>query len=49
MPSGSSLTPPQLRLHVLERGDRAGECGEFDQHDVAGADENARNEIDALL
>ena len=43
------LDPNQFCLHVLERRNRTCERWELDQHDVARTDQNAGDEIDALL
>ena len=39
----------QIRLHVAERGDRAGLGRQLQQRDIARIEQHARHEIEALL
>jgi hypothetical protein len=46
---GMLLDAGQRRLHVAERGDRAGVAGQLQQHHVAGIEQRPRDEIEPLL
>ena len=49
MPSASCRTPTMSRLHVAERGDRAGIGRQLDEDDVVRIEQHARDEVEPLL